>query len=139
MSESKVLFVKQFLARLSAKGIRTIPINDDNFKRGIASMADYFEGHIECFGSKADQLSLLFLKYSTRGDYNQFAKIIESFNGRIVSLENPHYIRANLKIEDEYVERLVENDELGIAACEFERLVECFVEGAGISYAGNIA
>ncbi len=44
MCESRVLFVKQFLARLSSMGFRTIPINDDNFKNGVASMADILTG-----------------------------------------------------------------------------------------------
>lgn len=133
MSESRVLFVKQFLARLSSMGFRTIPINDENFKNGVASMAAYFGGHEDHFGPNAEQLKMLFLKYSTRGDYSQFAKIIENLNGRLLSLENPHYIRANLKLEQDYVDELVHNDELGIAPHEFDELVNCFIAGSHIA------
>ncbi len=76
---------------------------------------------------------MLFLKYSTRGDYSQFAKIIENLNGRLLSLENPHYIRANLKLEQDYVDEFVHNDELEIAPHEFDELVNRFIAGSHIT------
>lgn len=121
MSEPKVLFVKQFLATLTNLDVFTIPINNEKFKQGIASMSEYFYDNEEQFGPDTQQLEMLFLKYSTRGEYQQFAEIIESFNGRLVSLENPRYIRANIKLENEYKKDLIENTELGISK-------ECFVE-----------
>ena len=102
--EPKILFVKQFLATLCEKKVTTIPINNKKFKDGIQSMADYYHSNAGSFGPYADALDMLFLKYSTRGDFSQFSKIIEGFNGRIVSLENPHYIKANLKLEKDYIE-----------------------------------
>lgn len=42
--------------------------------------------------------------------FNQFSKIIESFNGRIVSLENPHYIKANLKLEEDCIDNLIKQN-----------------------------
>ncbi len=130
--EPKILFVKQFLATLCEKEIRTIPINDKNFKAGVKKMADYYHGNIDDFGPCADQLDMLFLQYTTRGDFSQFSRIIESFNGRIVSLENPHYIKANLKLEDDYIEDLNANKELNIPHEQFQKLADCFICGAGI-------
>ena len=127
--EPKILFVKQFLAALCKAEVRTIPINNQEFKDGIQNMADYYRDNAEKFGPYANQLSMLFLKYTTRGDFNQFSRIIESFNGRIVSLENPHYIKANLKLEDDYVDDLVQDNELGIAYEQFQQLVDCFRRG----------
>lgn len=130
--EPKILFVKQFLAALCENEIRTIPINDQKFKDGIQSMSDYFHLHIESFGTYADRLNMLFLKYTTRGDFSQFSRIIESFNGRIVSLENPHYIKANLKLENDYITELSADSELGIPHEEFLALADCFINGAKI-------
>lgn len=127
--EPKILFVKQFLAALCKAGIRAIPINNQEFKIGIQKMADYYRNNIEKFGPKAEQLNMLFLKYTTRGEFSQFSRIIESFNGRIVSLENPHYIKANLKLEEDYVDELISNDELGIAYEQFQKLADCFKQG----------
>lgn len=129
--EPKILFVKQFLAALSKENVRTIPINNQEFKAGIQKMADYYQDNKGKFGPNAEQLSVLFLKYTTRGDFNQFSRIIESFNGRIVSLENPHYIKANLKLDEEYVDELIQDRELGIDYEQFQRLVECFRQGIG--------
>lgn len=75
-------------------------------------------------------LWICFLKYSTRGDFSQFSKIIEGFNGRIVSLENPHYIKANLKLEKDYIEDLKQDKELGISHEQFQVLADCFIRGA---------
>lgn len=130
--EPKILFVKQFLATLCEKEVRTIPINDKKFKDGINNMAEYFHANIRSFGPYADQLDMLFLQYSTRGDFSQFSRIIESFNGRIVSLENPHYIKANLKLEDDYIEDLNADNELMISHEQFLKLANCFICGAGI-------
>lgn len=130
--EPKILFVKRFLAALCENEIRTIPINNQRFKDGIQSMLEYYRDRRDNFGSYADQLEMLFLKYTTRGDFIQFSRIIESFNGRIVSLENPHCIKANLKLEDDYIRELEMDDELGIAHEEFQALADCFMQGAEI-------
>ncbi len=132
MIDPKILFVKQFLATLSARNVFTIPINNDDFKQGVQNMADYFERYKERFGPYADNLELLFLKYSTNGDYSQFTRIIESFNGRIVSLDNPHYIKANIRLEADYVQELTHNKELKIRNDDFQELIGCFRKGAGI-------
>ena len=131
--EPKILFVKQFLAALCEKEIRTIPINDANFKNGIQNMADYYHANQDSFGPYAKQLDMLFLKYTTRGDFNQFSRIIESFNGRIVSLENPHYIKANLKLESDYIKDLNADDELAIPHEQFQELANQFICGAEIN------
>ncbi|MCM1535026.1 MAG: hypothetical protein NC126_03770 [Clostridium sp.] len=130
MMEPKILFVKQFLAALCREQVNTIPINNAEFKAGIQNMADYYYENIQEFGPHAEQIGMLFLKYTTRGDFNQFSRIIESFNGRIVSLENPHYIKANLKLEQEYIEELLDNDTLEIEQEQFKQLVNCFRKGA---------
>ena len=130
MMEPKILFVKQFLATLCEKKVTTIPINNKKFKDGIQSMADYYHSNAGSFGPYADALDMLFLKYSTRGDFSQFSKIIEGFNGRIVSLENPHYIKANLKLEKDYIEDLKQDKELGISHEQFQVLADCFISGA---------
>lgn len=133
MNDPKILFVKQFLARLSQEKVETIPINNALFKSGIENMAQYFVAHKQEFGPYVNKLELLFLKYSTRGEYRQFAKVIESFNGRIVSLENPYYVKANIRLEEPYAEELVHNEELGIDAEVFVELVENFKKGAELS------
>ena len=130
MSEPKVLFVKQFLANLCKDDCLTIPINNEKFKLGIEAMAKYYNENKSEFGPYTERLDMLFLKYSTKGEYKQFSRIIESFNGRIVSLENPHYIRANLKLEADYIEELVNDTELGIAPEQYKCLVECFKVGS---------
>lgn len=132
MNDPKILFVKKFLATLFQKDIKTIPINDDSFQRGIDNMSAYYHEHSADFGSSINVLDILFLKYSTRGDYRSFSSIIESFNGRLVSLENPHYVKANLKFKDNYDTELIENNQLGIAQASFDKLAQCFCEGAGI-------
>lgn len=132
MRDPKILFVKQFLAVLFHDQVTTIPINNDEFKNGIQNMAEYFENHVGQFGPYVDKLDILFLKYSTRGNYEQFSKVIESFNGRVVSLENPHYVKANIKLETDYAEELLQNNELGIDTRYFKELVNCFREGAKI-------
>lgn len=131
--DPKVLFVKQFLATLISDEVKTIPINDAKFKCGMDSMAHYFEANHGAFGPYEDRIELLFLKYSTRGDYTQFSKVIESFNGRLVSLENPHYVKANIRIEDPYAAELVQNDTLGIAQEVMQDIVNQFREGAQLN------
>ena len=132
MSEPKVLFVKQFLATLTTMDVFTIPINNEKFKQGVDSMSEYFYDNEDKFGTKTQQLEMLFLKYSTRGDYQQFAEIIESFNGRLVSLENPRYIKANIKLENDYKDDLIENTELGISKDCFKEIANRFRVAAGI-------
>lgn len=127
--ETKILFVKQFLAALCKEKIEKIPINTPEFKKGVQKMADYYHANKEKFGPDAEQLDMLFLKYTTRGEFSQFSRIIESFNGRIVSLENPHYVRANLKLDDEYVDELIDNTDLGIEYAQYQQLVHCFTQG----------
>lgn len=132
MMEPQILFVKQFLAALCEKEVRTIPINDKKFKDGIKNMADYYHANIDDFGPYANQLDMLFLQYTTRGDFIQFSRVIESFNSRIVSLENPHYIKANLKLENDYIEDLNADNELNISHEQFQELANRFICGAGI-------
>ncbi len=132
MIDPKIIFVKKFLATLFNDKVKTFPINNDDFKSGIEKMAVYYRQHKDNFGSYTESLEFLFMKYTTRGDFMQFAKIIESFNGRIVSLENPHYIKANIKMEQEYVDELIANTYLGIENQEFCELVNCFRIGAKI-------
>ena len=50
MKETRVLFVKQFLASLFAEDVKTIPINNESFKGGIGKMAEYFFENKEIFG-----------------------------------------------------------------------------------------
>lgn len=132
MNDPKVLFVKKFLATLSSGKVSTIPINNNLFNQGIDKMAEYFSEHREQFGPYVDKLELLFLKYSTKGDYRRFADVIEGFNGRLVSLENPHYVKANIKMEKPYIEELVQNDSLGLDESCVNNMVEQFCIGAEI-------
>lgn len=129
--ETKILFVKQFLAALCKEKVKRIPINTSEFKAGMQKMADYYHVNMERFESAVEQLDMLFLKYTTRGDFSQFSRIIESFNGRIVSLENPYYIGANLKLDEEYVDELLDNTELGIEYSQYQQLVQCFRQRIG--------
>ena len=133
MNDPKVLFVKQFLATLFQENVQTIPINNSKFKDGIDGVARYFKDNIDQFGPYANKLELLFLKYSTRGEYRQFSKVIESFNGRIVSLENPYYVKANIKLENDYADELIRNRELGIAPGAMEAAADCFRRRAGLN------
>lgn len=132
MNEPRVLFVKQFLANLFSVDVKTIPINNDDFKNGIGKMAEYFLENREKFGPYAEKLELLFWQYTIRGDYSEFAEIIESFNGRILSLENPYYIRANIKFKDNYDQQLMADDQLKISDEVYQQLVEHFCTGAKI-------
>lgn len=132
MNDPKVLFVKQFLAMLFQEGVKTIPINDEKFNAGVEAMSVYFRDHASDFGPYKEKLDMLFLKYSTRGDYQRLADIIESFNGRLVSLENPHYIKANLKFKDEYDKQLSKDQQLEIGQECYKELVRCFCDGAEI-------
>lgn len=133
MGNPKILFVKQFLAQLFQREITTIPINNDRFKAGVEQMSDYFADHKSEFGPYRDVIEMLFLKYSTKGDYLGISDIIENFNGRLVSLENPHYVKANLKFMDGYDQELIENQQLGISQESYVQLVKCFCNGANIS------
>lgn len=133
MNDPKVLFVKQFLATLFSERVGTIPINDSHFCDGVENMAQYFSTHRLEFGPYANKLELLFLKYSTKGEYRQFLKVIESFNGRLVSLENPYYVKANIRLEEEYAAELVNNQELGIAPDVMGEIVNEFCMGAGLT------
>lgn len=133
MNDPKRLFVKQFLAMLSSVQVKTIPINNSLFNSGIGMMEQYFHKHQEQFGPYANKLELLFLKYSTKGEYSQFSQIIEKFNGRLVSLENPYYVKANIKLEQSYMEELLHNEELGIEQNVMEEVVNCFCQGAGLT------
>ncbi|MCL2253753.1 MAG: hypothetical protein FWC09_04845 [Lachnospiraceae bacterium] len=133
MVDPKIIFVKRFLAEILDQGYKSIPINDERFMGGLDSMADYFQNHINQFGKSASKLEFLFLKYNTRGEYRQFTKIIEGFNGRIVSLDNPRYINANIKLDKEYVDKLINGDELDINKNDFEQIVNCFISGAKLS------
>lgn len=133
MNDPKVLFVKQFLATLFSEDVKTIPINDSCFWNGMENMAQYFNDHRAQFGPYANKLELLFLKYSTKGEYRQFSKVIESFNGRLVSLENPYYVKANIRLEDPYAEELVHNHELGIAQDVMVAIVNEFRGGAELT------
>lgn len=132
MRDPKILFVKQFLAVLFHDQVTTIPINNDAFKQGVQNMSEYFENHVERFGPYVKKLDILFLKYSTKGNYEQFSKLIESFNGRVVSLENPYYVKANIKLESDYADELLRNNELGIDTSCFYELANCFRKGANI-------
>lgn len=131
--DPKALFVKQFLAFLSCEEVKTIPINDLRFKHGMEKMAQYFESNRENFGPYANKIDLLFLKYSTRGDYSEFSKVIESFNGRIVSLENPHYVKANIRLDKAYEDELVSEAKLGIDKTVMFEMVEQFRQGAELT------
>lgn len=128
--DPKVLFVKQFLATLRCDEVTTIPINNMQFKCGMDRMSQYFEDNRPAFGPYADKLEMLFLKYSIRGDYSQFSKVIESFNGRLVSLENPRYVKANIHIDSQYADELVQNDRLGINVETMQSIVNQFCVGA---------
>lgn len=130
MSDPKVLFVKKFLATLFNDQKETIPINNERFQKGIENMAQYFDAHKAQFGSYANKIELLFVKYSTKGEYRQFSKVIESFNGRLVSLENPYYVKANIRLEKPYADELVQNQELGITQDVMTAIVQEFCDGA---------
>lgn len=133
MNDPRVLFVKQFLATLFCEDVGTIPINNSRFRNGMENMAQYFNDHRAQFGPYADKIELLFLKYSTKGEYRQFSKVIESFNGRLVSLENPYYVKANIKLEKPYAEELVQNKELEIAHDVMVAIVNEFRGGAELT------
>lgn len=133
MKEPRVLFVKQFLANLFVEEIQTIPINNDRFNNGIERMAEYFSDNRGSFGPYVEKIDQLFWQYSTKGDYSEFEKIIENFNGRILSLENPYYVKANIKFQDGYDKILIDDNQLEIERGVYQDLVDCFCEGAGIS------
>lgn len=130
--DPKVLFVKQFLATLFIDKVGTIPINNALFKQGMDRMAEYFDTNREDFGPYVNKIDLLFLKYSTHGDYSQFSKVIESFNGRLVSLENPYYVKANIRLEENYADELVRDNELGIDRHTMQEIANQFRIGAGL-------
>ena len=50
-----------------------------------------------------------------------------------MSLENPYYVKANIRLEKNYADELVQNNSLGIDRQIMQEIADQFRIGAGLS------
>lgn len=124
-------FVEYFLAALRIAKDKTIPFDNDTFCKGLDAAAHYFQ-NADMREELKNNLSLLFVKQTTYGEYSRIQNIMRSMNGGNLSLVNPRLVKAIINMSDEYIELINENDELGIDSDFYNEMAVAFCSAAGV-------
>lgn len=124
-------FVENFIAELFLKDKKTIPYDNDKFKAGLENVAEHFNNALLDTDLK-EQLSLLFVKQTTYGEFRRIQEIIEDMNGTCISLVNPRFVNAIINMNIKYIDYIRKNDKTGLNPVFYSELADAFCEGAGI-------
>ena len=124
-------FVEIFLAALCSMEIKEIPFDNDAFNRGFNYASKYFS-EVAMDDALRDKLAPLFIKQTTYGEYLRVQSIIEDMNGRVISLINSHFVKATINMDRDYVQHLLDRDDLRLGIDFYTGIAEAFCEGVKI-------
>ncbi|MCL2810700.1 MAG: hypothetical protein FWD25_02295 [Clostridia bacterium] len=124
-------FVEMFLATLCSMDKHEIPYDNELFSNGLAQASEYFNT-ANIPDEVKQKLALLFIKQTTYGEYLRMQNIIENMNGRIISLKNPHYVRAEINMGKDYIDYLHDSIDLRVDHDFYRGIATAFCEGAKI-------
>lgn len=134
MYSSEKIFIMKFLAGLKKLGVTEIPYDNTEFYNGTESMQQYFFEHRNAFGDYANELAMLFLKHPLGGAFLEFKEGIARQNGKLMSFENPYYVKGIIKLDDEGANFILNQADLDILEEQIIGFSTAFCKGAGISY-----
>ena len=134
MYSSERVFIMKFIAGLKKLGVEEIPYDDIDFYNGAENMQQYFYNHRSILGSHANELAMLFLKKPLGGTFFEFKESIARQNGALMSFENPYYVRATIKLDEDGADFILNQRNLDISNEQILRFSAAFCDGAGIHY-----
>ncbi len=134
MYSSEKVFIMKFLAGLRKLGVTEIPYDNSEFYNGTESMQQYFYEHRNSFGDYANELAMLFLRNPLGGLFLEFKEGIARQNGKLMSFENPYYVKAIIKLDKDGADFILNQVDLNIQEEQIIGFSTAFCEGAGIPY-----
>jgi len=136
MYSSEKIFIMKFIACLRKIGVTGFPYDDDNlrFDKGAEKMRIYFQSNREHLGMYSNELSMLFLRNPLSGKFSEFREGIELQNGGLLAFENPKYIQATIKLDEEGASFILNQDNLDVSEKHLLEFSKAFCKGAEIYY-----
>lgn len=128
------MFIMRFLAGLKKLGVDKIPYDTIEFNNGAEYMSNFFAQNKDKLGAASNELSMLFLKNSISGSYNELREGIARQNGDLMSFVNPHYIEASIRMSDKGAEKILHLKDSDIPSDRIMDFSRAFCDGAGIKY-----
>lgn len=135
---SEKIFIMKFLAGLRKIGIAEIPYDNEEFYDGAENMRQYFQTHRNMLGSHANELAMLFLKKPLGGIFFELKEGIAMQNGGLMSFENPYYISATIKLEEDGADYILNQNNLDVSIESILGFSKAFCDGAGLRYKDTV-
>jgi hypothetical protein len=132
MYNSEELFIDKFIACLKKLEVDKIPYDNNDFYNGIEKMQQYFYSNKDSLGRYKDELAMLFIKQPFEGVYSEFRKAFTKQNGWFIAFENPEYIKASIKLDENGATYILNNNDLDIDKEHLFKFAEAFCKGASI-------
>ena len=133
MYSSEKAFIMKFLASLKKLGVSEIPYDNEAFYKGVESMRQYFQRHRENLGRHSNELAMLFLKNPVGGVFSELREGIARQNGGLMSFDNPHYVHATIKLDEDGADYILHQDNLDVSNGHIFEFSKAFCIGAGIT------
>lgn len=134
MYKSEKVFIKNLIACLIKMGVKQIPFGNDDFNEGILCMQQLYIDNYDELGKYGKELGKLFLKRPLGREFAEFEGVITSFNGSLLAFENPSYIKADIKVDEDGADYVLNRNELGIDQRILYEFTSSFCKGARIAY-----
>jgi hypothetical protein len=132
MYTSEKVFIMKFIACLKTMGINEIPYDTEEFNNGAEAMRVCFQRNRANLGKYSNELAMLFLKNPQGGVFSELRRGIQRQNGGLVSFDNPYYVRAEIKLEQEGADYILKQKNIDIANEHLYEFSKAFCDGAGI-------
>lgn len=135
MYQSERVFIKKFLAALYKNNIEKIPYDNLQFYAGIACMESKFNQLKPTLGEYKDEIGMLFIRNPIDGVFDEFKSGISSQNGLLLTFDNPDFVNAVIKMDDNDSEYILSRGDIGINNDVMASFAKSFCEGAKLESA----
>ena len=125
-------FIMKFIACLKKMGVTEIPYDNTEFYSGAESMREYFQLNRDAFGRYSNELAMLFLKNPKGGAFTEFKEGIARQNGGLMSFDNPHYVCAKIKLDEQGAAYILNQSSPDIPNDQIYKFTRVFCTGAGV-------
>ncbi|NJD02979.1 MAG: hypothetical protein FIA99_10395 [Ruminiclostridium sp.] len=132
MYNSEELFIDKFIACLRKLGINSFPFDNEDFYNGIENMQQYFCANRDKMGEYQNELAMLFIKRPLEGVYSEFRNAISKQNGWYIAFENPEYVVASIKLDNNGASYILRQNDLNIGNDYLFEFAKAFCKGAEI-------
>ncbi len=132
LTNKELQFTESFLATLKLYDFNEFPIGTEQFENGLKKLASGILNEAKIDKVFKYKIDSLFSRSPVSGSYTQFISALNYLNGRSLSFENPHFVKAKIKITENEAKKILEKNSDKDLRDLIESSARLFAEGASL-------